>query len=210
MLDSFNELELAFGSNTTPTGDIIPISVSLTGFVENPGVYQMTPVETVFPTFYCLIKQQRWSALKKHRFYGKKVLEVPKPAELLSPPTPEKEKEEIITLENNQGLRLRIRITRAGKNRDLRFVEILPLFGDISQNPLLKDGDVVFVPAIQGFYFNWRRHKSAWRIEFVEGDKLGTIIDLSLGFTFDADISKVQLYRYKENRIDYDVLNYDL
>jgi len=30
--------------NPTPTEEIIPISVSLTGYVENPGVYQMTPV----------------------------------------------------------------------------------------------------------------------------------------------------------------------
>ncbi|HOE55122.1 MAG TPA: hypothetical protein PLU05_06810, partial [Candidatus Cloacimonas acidaminovorans] len=37
-------LSLLSALTPTPTGDIIPISVSLTGFVENPGVYQMTPV----------------------------------------------------------------------------------------------------------------------------------------------------------------------
>lgn len=200
-------LSLLSALTPTPTGDIIPISVSLTGFVENPGVYQMTPVNRL-SDLLLLNKTATLERIEKTQVLREKSVEVPKPAELLSPPTPEKEKEEIITLENNQGLR-RIRITRAGKIETYDLLKFYRL-GDISQNPLLKDGDVVFVPAIQDFISIGGGINLPGELEFVEGDKLGTIIDLSLGFTFDADISKVQLYRYKENRIDYDVLNYDL
>ena len=80
----------------------------------------------------------------------------------------------------------------------------------INNNPFLKDGDVVYVPAIKNFVSIGGGINLPGELEFVEGDKISTIIELSLGFTFDADISKLQLYRYKENRIDYDVLNYDL
>ena len=193
--------------NPTPTEEIIPISVSLTGYVENPGVYQMTPVNRL-SDLLLLNKIATLEKVEKTQILQEKSVVVPKPAELLSPPNPEKEKENIITLENNQGLRS-IQITRSGKIETYDLMRFYRL-GDISQNPFLKDGDVVFVPAIKYFISISGGINLPGELEFVEGDKLGTIIDLSLGFTFDADISKVQLYRYKENRIDYDVLNYDL
>ena len=193
--------------NPTPTEEIIPISVSLTGYVENPGVYQMTPVNRL-SDLLLLNKIATLEKVEKTQILQEKSVVVPKPAELLSPPNPEKEKENIITLENNQGLRS-IQITRSGKIETYDLMKFYRL-GDISQNPFLKDGDVVFVPAIKYFISISGGINLHGELEFVEGDKLGTIIDLSLGFTFDADISKVQLYRYKENRIDYDVLNYDL
>ena len=193
--------------NPTPTEEIIPISVSLTGYVENPGVYQMTPVNRL-SDLLLLNKIATLEKVEKTQILQEKSVVVPKPAELLSPPNPEKEKENIITLENNQGLRS-IQITRSGKIETYDLMKFYRL-GDISQNPFLKDGDVVFVPAIKYFISISGGINLPGELEFVEGDKLGTIIDLSLGFTFDADISKVQLYRYKENRIDYDVLNYDL
>jgi len=193
--------------NPTPTEEIIPISVSLTGYVENPGVYQMTPVNRL-SDLLLLNKTATLEKVEKTQILQEKIVEVPKPAELLSPPNPEKEKENIITLENNQGLRS-IQITRSGKIETYDLMRFYRL-GDSSQNPFLKDGDVVFVPAIKYFISISGGINLPGELEFVEGDKLGTIIDLSLGFTFDADISKVQLYRYKENRIDYDVLNYDL
>ena len=193
--------------NPTPTEEIIPISVSLTGYVENPGVYQMTPVNRL-SDLLLLNKIATLEKVEKTQILQEKSVVVPKPAELLSPPNPEKEKENIITLENNQGLRS-IQITRSGKIETYDLMRFYRL-GDSSQNPFLKDGDVVFVPAIKYFISISGGINLPGELEFVEGDKLGTIIDLSLGFTFDADISKVQLYRYKENRIDYDVLNYDL
>ncbi|HPX10568.1 MAG TPA: hypothetical protein PLK65_05160, partial [Candidatus Cloacimonas sp.] len=200
-------LSLLSALNSTPTGEIIPISVSLTGYVENPGVYQMTPVNRL-SDLLLLNKTATLEKVEKTQILQEKIVEVPKPAELLSPPNPEKEKENIITLENNQGLRS-IQITRSGKIETYDLMKFYRL-GDSSQNPFLKDGDVVFVPAIKYFISISGGINLPGELEFVEGDKLGTIIDLSLGFTFDADISKVQLYRYKENRIDYDVLNYDL
>ena len=110
--------------------------------------------------------------------------------------------------EKNQGLRS-IQIIRNGKTETYDLLKFYRM-GDINNNPFLKDGDVVYVPAIKNFVSIGGGINLPGELEFVEGDKISTIIELSLGFTFDADISKLQLYRYKENRIDYDVLNYDL
>jgi protein involved in polysaccharide export with SLBB domain len=168
--------------------EAIPISVSLTGYVENPGVYQITPLNRLSD----LLLLNKTAALEQ----TKVLLEKPK------------EIEDVDRYEKNRGLR-NIQITRAGKTVTYDLLKFYRL-GDISQNPLLKDGDVVFVPAIKNFISIGGGINLPGEMEFVEGDQLITIINLALGFTFDADISKVQLYRYQANRIDYDVLNYDL
>ena len=182
----------------------IPISVSLTGFVENPGVYQITPLNRLSD----LLLLNKTAALEQAKVLLEKPIEVPKPAELLSPPSPDKEIEDIDRYEKNRSLR-NIQITRAGKTVTYDLLKFYRL-GEISQNPLLKDGDVVFVPAIKNFISIGGGINLPGEMEFVEGDQLITIINLALGFTYDADISKVQLYRYQANRIDYEVLNYDL
>ncbi len=87
-------LSLLSALNPTPTGDIIPISVSLTGFVENPGVYQMTPVNRLSDLLLLNKIATLERKVEKTQILQEKSVEVPKPAELLSPPTPEKEKEE--------------------------------------------------------------------------------------------------------------------
>jgi protein involved in polysaccharide export with SLBB domain len=165
--------------------EAIPISVSLTGYVENPGVYQITPLNRLSD----LLLLNKTAALEQTKVLLEKI-------------------EDVDRYEKNRGLR-NIQITRAGKTVTYDLLKFYRL-GDISQNPLLKDGDVVFVPAIKNFISIGGGINLPGEMEFVEGDQLITIINLALGFTFDADISKVQLYRYKENRIDYDVLNYDL
>ncbi|MEN6444519.1 MAG: SLBB domain-containing protein [Candidatus Cloacimonas sp.] len=193
---------LLFAIEPAPEQQQIYISVSLTGYVENPGVYQLTPLNRLSD----LLALNRNAVIEAMKIEQPVLEETPKPAEQLSPPNPEKEKSKDYA--QNQGLRS-IKITRNGKTETYDLLKFYRL-GDLSNNPFLKDGDLVFVPAIQNFISIEGGINLPGELEFVEGDKLGTIVELSLGFTFDADIAKIQLYRYKENRIDYDVLNYDL
>jgi len=68
--------------------EAIPISVSLTGYVENPGVYQITPLNRLSD----LLLLNKTAALEQTKVLLEKPVEVPKPAELLSPPSPAKKK----------------------------------------------------------------------------------------------------------------------
>ncbi|HNZ33254.1 MAG TPA: SLBB domain-containing protein [Candidatus Cloacimonas sp.] len=197
-------LSLLVATENSTIEGIVPINISLTGYVENPGVYQLTPLNRLSD----LLMISKSTAVEQAKSEMGIVQETVKPAQLLSPPKPEKETKDKMGYEKNQGLRS-IQIIRNGKTETYDLLKFYRM-GDINNNPFLKDGDVVYVPAIKNFVSIGGGINLPGELEFVEGDKISTIIELSLGFTFDADISKLQLYRYKENRIDYDVLNYDL
>ena len=177
-------LSLLVATENSTIEGIVPINISLTGYVENPGVYQLTPLNRLSD----LLMISKSTAVEQAKS--------------------EKETKDKMGYEKNQGLRS-IQIIRNGKTETYDLLKFYRM-GDINNNPFLKDGDVVYVPAIKNFVSIGGGINLPGELEFVEGDKISTIIELSLGFTFDADISKLQLYRYKENRIDYDVLNYDL
>ncbi|MBN2357157.1 SLBB domain-containing protein, partial [candidate division KSB1 bacterium] len=76
------------------------------------------------------------------------------------------------------------------------------LTGDLSCNPFLLDGDVIFVPteeeevgrvAISGAL------KSPDEFEFVPGDCIQDMIAMAHGFATDADSNAIELVRFKEN-----------
>ncbi|MDD4309471.1 MAG: SLBB domain-containing protein [Candidatus Cloacimonetes bacterium] len=182
----------------------VPISVSLTGFVENPNVYQLSPINRLSDL---LALEQKLSLEAKLVLQPTVPLPV-SPIQANSPSQMDKEQESTPDYKKLQALRT-IKITRDGKS----FICDLQRFyrlGDSTQNPYLKDGDVVVVSAINSFVTVSGGVNLAGEVEFVAGDKLSDVLDLVKGFKYDADKSKISIYRYQINQVDFEVTKLDL
>ena len=183
---------------------VYPISVSLTGFVEYPGVYQLSPVNRLSD----LLNMQL--VLTAEAVVSVPPVPAPEPSlsQLLSPEREVPEKEKLPDYKKNQALRS-LRIIRDGSSTSYDLLRFYRL-GDATQNPFLKDGDVVVVSAISSFTTISGGVSLPGEIEFLPGDKLSDILALSKGFSFAADRSKLICYRYAANRIDHRIIKLDL
>jgi protein involved in polysaccharide export with SLBB domain len=180
---------------------VIPISVSLTGFVEHPGVYQLSPVNRLSD----LLDLNRATELRLLQ-----QTEMPKESTQL-PQTPLQEVEKNDDKPDYQKLQaLRsVQIIRAGKTSSYDLLKFYRL-GDISQNPYLSDGDVVLISAISNTLNITGGINLPGETEFLAGDTLEDVIALAKGLSFDADPTKISIYRFKSNHIDYDIVTLDI
>lgn len=174
-----------------PVVEIPQLSISISGYVENPGTYK------VFPT------DRLSDAMQKARTAEELKLQQPPlikaeidPAQKLNPiPELREDEDTPRDFELRQALR-HIRLMRGGKEETY---DLLKFFrtGDISQNPLLRDGDVIHVPVIEENISIRGAVAIAGELEYREGDTIGLAIDLALGTLPGADLSTVQLNKYQ-------------
>ncbi len=68
--------------------------------------------------------------------------------------------------------------------------------GDLTQNPYLMDGDVIFVPAIKEQVTLLGAVEYRGKYELRAGDRLSDVLDLALGLRTDADLQQVMVQRY--------------
>ncbi len=184
-----------------PTTTVPPISVSLTGYVRFPGVYQLSPLNRLSD----LIAME--AAISREELKDVPLPEKPelKPQQLLAPEFSEQELPLNADLARMQAMRS-VRLIRDGKTTLYDLMRFFRL-GEIDQNPYLKDNDVVVIAAISNFVTLSGGINLPGEIEYLAGDKLPDLIELAKGFSFDADPTKLIVYRYKTNRIDYEVIN---
>ncbi len=178
-----------------------PISVSLTGYVRFPGVYQLSSLNRLSDLI--TLEASLVSEAQQEVRLSEKV-EV-KPQQQLAPGVPTVEKPLTDDLAKMQAMRS-IKLIRNGKTTLYDLMRFYRL-GDLDQNPYLKDNDVVVISAIANFVTLSGGVNLPGEIEYSDGDKLAEMIELAKGFSFDADPTKLIVYRYKANRIDYDVIN---
>jgi len=184
-------LTLSLAAQLTQTQTFIPISVSVTGFVPRPGVYQLS-------TFSHLS-----DAVKASRG------ELPQITNPLSvSPMQQRSAVEDSLYSNFQGLR-QLRLTRQGKSQNYDLLKFLRL-GDLEQNPLLRDGDLIWVPSLEQSVSVMGSVFLPGEYQYVPGDKLGDLIKLCQGFTPEADLKRILIYRYQANGIDFDVISQDI
>jgi protein involved in polysaccharide export with SLBB domain len=186
-------LTLAFPlvAQITQSQTIIPISVSVTGFVAKPGVYQLT----------------QFSRLSDALDAAAGKLKQPDIQSRLSAPETKAAAMDSIYV-NFQALR-DVKLQRQSQTSTYDLMRFLRA-GDASQNPLLKDGDVVTVSAIQQSVAIQGDVYMPGEYQYLPTDKLADILKLCQGFVPSADLRSVKIYRYKDNRIDFDMLAYDL
>ncbi len=176
------------------------ISVSVTGYVENPGVYKMLPMDRLSDAL------EKARKLVPEQVLPMQTIEEPKaptsrfPLEAEEPEEPD--------YEALQGLR-RVKVSRGGS---ISYYDLqkFKLTGDASQNPLLRDGDVITVYALQSTVSLTGMVYLPGEYEFLQGDKLSDILALAQGFTPQADLGKIVIYRYRDNLVDFDNLAIDL
>ena len=169
------------------------ISVSVTGYVTRPGNYQFLPTN-------------RLSDAVDAAMLGNQPMRMPT---VVNPATkmPWQELPDT-TFVDGRALRS-IRLTRQGKTTvcDLR---AFMLKGDIEQNPLLRDGDVINVPSISQTVNILGMIYEPGDYEYLPGDTLQKIFELAKGIRQEADLSKVTIYRYADNMQDFQILHFDL
>ncbi|MFH1314164.1 MAG: SLBB domain-containing protein [Candidatus Eisenbacteria bacterium] len=70
------------------------------------------------------------------------------------------------------------------------------LLGDNSANPFLRDGDVVYVPPGPGMVYVYGSVYRPRGYEFVEGEVLGSLLDLAGGFRPEALTDEIEIHRF--------------
>lgn len=167
------------------------ISVSVTGFVLNPGVYKMTPVDRLS------------DALEKATSKNSGSL-----APELAAPQAHNQRETDAYYTEFQGLR-NVTLTRGKLVQNCDLLKFRRT-GDMAQNPLLKDGDVVNVAPFHTSISISGNVYLPGEYEYVEGDRLADLLAIAQGFTLEADQKNISIYRYKENLKDFDILSVNL
>lgn len=184
-------IALPLAAQTIPSQAIAPISVSVTGFVPNPGVYHLTQLYRLS------------DAIDIATGVGKSIDQLTKPT-----PAQTKDAQLDSLYANFQALRS-VKLTRQAKTSTYDLMRFLRV-GEADQNPLLRDGDVVTVEAvwqtiaIQGSVY------LPGEYQYLPGDKLSDVLKLCQGFVPGADLKAIKVYRYRANKIDFDIINYDL
>lgn len=184
-------LSLPMMAQISQSTAMLPINVSVTGFVAEPGVYQLT----IFSRLSDAISLSRGLLPK-----------IDNPLSIT--PMQQKQLDADSLYTNFQGLR-QVRLTRAGKSQSYDLIRFKRL-GELEQNPLLKDGDVVWVPAMEKSVSVSGCVYLPGEFQYVEGDKLGDLLALCQGPTPDADLRQILVYRYQPNGIDFQIIRQDL
>ena len=109
---------------------------------------------------------------------------------------------------NYQALRS-VRLTQGKETKIYDYMKYIRL-GDLSQNPLLKDGDIIYVGTAHTTVSIIGEVCYPGEYEFIEGDRLSDLFALVHGFTLYADKNIINIYRYKENLKDFDLITVDL
>ncbi|MDD2228897.1 MAG: SLBB domain-containing protein [Candidatus Cloacimonetes bacterium] len=180
------------------------ISVSITGFVTAPGVYQMLPVNRLTDVISLCGGVPTFS--KNELLDAQLPTNPPVPNSLL-----ENQKPKVIVEPDFRpmlGIRT-VQLIRGGNKQTydtLRFFRL----GDESQNPFLKDGDIVHVPSVKDYVSIKGGVSLPGELQFLPGDKLEDIIKFANGTRYDADLSAVQIYRFEPNKIDFEVISLNL
>lgn len=186
---------LSFGLEI-PLAGVPQLSISISGYVENPGTYLVYPTDRLSDA---LLKSQTPPELKLRQ---PNIINTESDPLLKLNPIPSlREEEQDFAL--HQALR-HIRLIRGGQEQTY---DLLRFFrsGDISQNPLLRDGDLIHIPVIKEIVSIGGAVPYAGDLEYKAGDTVGQIIDLAMGSLPGAELAAVRLSIYQGLGQPYEV-----
>lgn len=181
-----------------PEQDFIPVSVSVTGDVNRPGIYTLTTMNRLSEAM--ARADSRLSSISSDQdLLAQSGLNLSKfrlPASADS------------TVTTSYGMRS-ITLKRQGVEQTYDLLKYFRL-GDITQNPYLKDGDVIIVNPLQSVVTIQGSVRKPGDYEYREGDTLKDMLDLVLGVNENADLKHVLLYRYRDNFVDFDKYEHNI
>ena len=160
--------------------DVPMYSISVVGAVRNPGVYQLPPTSRIS------------QAIKRANF----IPEIETENQIQTPLSFTPSKRNIVLKRGDKEI-----------NLDMEKYYIL---GEEKNNPYIKDGDIVVVPALKKQVTIGGAINNPGSIELVEGDKISDIIALALGLKKDAYLEEAEIVRFKENSIDTEIIAFNL
>ncbi|HPS39626.1 MAG TPA: SLBB domain-containing protein [Candidatus Cloacimonadota bacterium] len=169
------------------------ISISVTGYVTRPGSYQLLPTHRLSDALDAAM-----------------LAEIPATSVMLTG-RPERNPWEAVAdsiLTDVRALRS-IKLIRAGKTT-VYDLQRFYVNGELDQNPLLRDGDVINVPTIARIVSIQGMVYKPGEYEFKPGDTLQNLLELARGLKQGADLSKLVIYRYSGDMQDFQVITLDL
>ncbi|MCB5265203.1 MAG: SLBB domain-containing protein [Candidatus Cloacimonetes bacterium] len=177
-----------------PLPEAPQLSISISGYVELPGSYKVYPTDRISDA---LMMAQTPQELKLGQ---SDISSHETGTEQQTNPIPGLREEDTKRVKTrnypkHQALR-HIRLTRGGKEEIYDLLRYYRL-GDISQNPLLRDGDLIHVPVLEHIVNIWGAVYFAGDVEYKVGDTVGTMMDLALGVMPGAELSAVRLSKYQ-------------
>ncbi len=160
---------------------ITPIMVNVSGMVSMPGQYSLT------------IYNRLSDAL---RASGSPMIQDADPATLATIAVTPKPWQDVAdsNLVSRKALR-NIRLTRGSQSQEYDLLKFYRT-GDLSQNPLLRDGDLIFVSSINQMVSLTGELYYPGDYQFKAGDTLESLIQLAGGLKPGADIAQIKLFRY--------------
>ncbi|MBP7310699.1 MAG: SLBB domain-containing protein [Candidatus Cloacimonetes bacterium] len=185
--------------------DVPMISVGVSGYVEAPGTYLFTPVSRLSD----VIAQQQALIPENHIETAETPLLEDERLSHYGPSDHRDQTKSLLKVDPAKQALRTISITREGKTTVYDLLKFYRL-GDSSQNPLLKDGDLVLIKAVSEVVNISGAINIPGEMEYVAGDRLSDLLGLAAGYTYDADTQKIQLYRYQANRIDFEIIPLDI
>nr|MDK2850250.1 hypothetical protein [Candidatus Cloacimonadota bacterium] len=178
-------------------------SVSISGYVTSPGTYKVTRVDRITD----LLNQAMMP--RQLELYRSPV--APPEIDILKKTHPIPEyREDTATEEEEalQGLR-HVKLIRNGVAQEYDIFSFLRR-GDLSQNPILRDGDHVHIPYATEVVEVIGAVGMPGKLEYRAGDTLGDVIELAVGTIPGADLSRVRLSEYQPTDKGYQSQTLDL
>ena len=165
--------------------DIRKFKIQVIGHLDNPGYYLATPITRVSNIFSTVIEKEKQDQTQFDETTHETIT-----ARGLS--------QRNILMKRN-GITIRVDLERFG------------MFGDVSNNPQIQQGDVIYIPIEQNSVSIYGGVELTGKYEYVKNETLHELIQLAGGFTKNADSSKITVTRFigdmKKQTID--IKNYE-
>lgn len=181
------------------------ISVSITGFVRNPGNYKVNPTDRLSDLLH---KAQQELIISPQQ-----VPERPEEEDLqqkLNPIPLLRSKDELLPeFEQLQGLR-QVELKRNGQSTYYDLMKFYRL-GDIGQNPILRDGDLVHIRVVEDLISVNGCVGHPGDMEYRAGDTLKDVLALAHNPLPGAELSAIRISRYQGSGQPYrfEIVNLD-
>lgn len=172
-----------------PHSNVPQFSVSITGYVKYPGQYKMYPTDRISDLLD--------SAMQGNDLLTRTAVPNALDDDVLKKTNPipqlREDEESRPEYEKLQALR-HVELVRAGKRSTFDLLRYYRL-GEIEENPMLKDGDLVYIPVIKDLTGVSGAVGLPGDLEYKEGDSLKDVIALAGGTLPGAELSAIRISR---------------